>query len=685
MRTTLLLCLLGAPLAVHAQAPLVDFSAAPVGALPDGWKLRGTNGQVSKLTVQQAEDGSRYALLDYNFGGEANPGGLIDRAGRKTCILGCWLPIPEDSWILEVDIEGDGSGHGLVLSVGEAGGREWFNYDLGRLDFKGRKTLTIDLRTDWRDSAGPTTNRLLEPPLSLASLNLEQEPGAPATGQVKVFGVQAVAGEPWGLAALSVAWYLPEGAAFTVGEDMAPHVRLQNLSRKEIAGKLAWRLRQEGDVVAEGATPFSLPARENALQRLSLGGVPVGFYDAELRIDSGEEARTVRNALAVVPPPQPDPKLRIGAGESYPWFTASDEFVDYTARLAQIGASWTLAFIAFDAFDGPEKPDLSARQCDILDRGTENDVALVGILGNLPADLVDQKTNRAVTDLETFVARHEQATAMAAQALVGRVHAWGILHLDWSFFPEGAGDPLPTPNYVDFVARCRAALANVDPNAGFMAGLVDTNFWRWPGFAWPDDVGLLSEWLAYKDGKPGMAHRVASEVVQQQRKLGLGHELWLKGWYVKLPHGGWEPGRQFAEGVAMWLLEVVHAAPEAHVLFTFQPEHVEMGGPFDHSRNVNTTGVAFAICSDLLRGAEPAGEFAAQGCRGYLFMCPQGTLAALWPEPIGATATVKLNAQGVVERYGACRRFSDLPAGTQDVALKPGLNLFRGKFELVPK
>ncbi|MBM3477164.1 MAG: hypothetical protein FJX75_28180 [Armatimonadetes bacterium] len=117
---------------------------------------------------------------------------------------------------------------------------------------------------------------------------------------------------------------------------------------------------------------------------------------------------------------------------------------------------------------------------------------------------------------------------------------------------------------------------------------------------------------------------------------------------------------------------------------TFQPEYPEQGALLDHSRNANSRGVAFAICADLLRDAEPAGEFAAQGCRGYLFTCEQGTLAALWPEPIGAAATVKVNGQGVVERYGACRRYSDIPAGTQEVTLKPGINLFRGKFELAP-
>ncbi|MBM3477165.1 MAG: hypothetical protein FJX75_28185 [Armatimonadetes bacterium] len=105
-----LLCLFGIPLAVHAQTPLVDFSAAPVGELPEGWKLRGTNGQLSRLTVQQAEDGTRCALLEYNFGEAANPAGWTNRTGRKTCIMGCWLPIPEENRALEVDVEGDGSG-----------------------------------------------------------------------------------------------------------------------------------------------------------------------------------------------------------------------------------------------------------------------------------------------------------------------------------------------------------------------------------------------------------------------------------------------------------------------------------------------------------------------------------------------------------------------------------------------
>jgi hypothetical protein len=688
MRTSaLLLLLLGLAPAAESQTPIVDFSSSPVGELPAGWKLRGTSGHASRMTVQQAEDGSRHALLEYDFGQEANPGGWIDRAGRKTCIMGCWLPIPADHWILEVDIEGDGSGHGLVLSVGETGGAEWFNYDLGRLDFKGRKTLTADLRTDWRDSAGPNANRLVEPPLSLASLNLEQEPGGPAQGHVKLHGVSAVSGEPWGLAALSVAWLLPDGAAFVAGEDTAPHVRLQNISRREIAGKLSWRVRCQGETVAEGGAPFAVPAQEQTVERLSLGGVPVGFYDAELHIESADQARTVRSAFAVVPAPKADPRLRIGAGESYPWFTGSDEFVGYTARLAQMGASWTLAFVPFTAFDGPEHYDEAAKLCDILDRASQNDIALVCMLGNLPADLVDQNTNRAVTDLETLVARHERATAMAAEALVGRVRGWGILHLDRSFFPETAQDALPTPNYADFVTRSHAALAGIDPRAVFMAGMVDRSYLQWSerkNLAWPDGVGFITETLAYADPERiGSVREYAAGAAQHQADYGLGSDLWLKGWYASIPVQSWEPGRQFAEGVARWVVEAVHGAPQAHVLYTFQPEHPERGALLDHSGNVNVAGVAFATCADLLHGAEPAGEFQGERCRGYLFTCEQGTLAALWPDPVDGTPTVKLKAGGAIEHYGACRRYADIPAGTQELPLKPGINLLRGPFTLL--
>ncbi len=668
----------------HSQVPLADLSGTPVGDMPEGWRLRGTNGLASALAVEEV-DGGRCAVLRYNFEAEHHRGGWLGGAGRKTCIVDCWTAIPEGLWLLEVDLEGDGSGHGLIISVGEPDA-EWFNYDLGRLDFAERKTLTVDLRTSWRDSAGPRANKLIEPPLALASVNLEQEPGAPLKGEVRLFGVRAIAGEPTGLAALSLSWSLPEGAAFTVEEDVAPHVSLENLGAEDLSGKLTWVARCQGETVTEGASTFTAEAGEPAVRRLTLGNVPIGFYDVELRAEMDGERRTFRSSFAVLPAPQPDPRLRVGAGESYPWFTASEGFIDYTARLARMGASWTLAFIAFTAFDGPGGSDEAARQCEIIDQAAENDISLVCMLGNLPADLVDQQTNRAVCPLEDMVSRFEAATAMAAEALPGQVSHWGLLHLDRSFFPEQLAQPLPSPDYAQYVARSRDALAEADPDAGFIAGLVDDSFFQWPqrgDLTWPEGVGFISERLFYAhQGELGSVHEVASELVGQQREGELGDDLWLKGWYARVPLRSWDPGRQFAEGVAMWLVEAVHAAPNAHVLYTVQPEHPERGGLIDHADNINLAGVSFAILADLLRDAEPDGEFAIDAVRGYLFTCDRGTSAALWPQPIDGQATLKLEAAGTVEHYGAIRRYADVPEGTAELTLRPGINLLRGDLHL---
>jgi hypothetical protein len=179
----------------------------------------------------------------------------------------------------------------------------------------------------------------------------------------------------------------------------------------------------------------------------------------------------------------------------------------------------------------------------------------------------------------------------------------------------------------------------------------------------------------------GAAQLAFSELLQWTVAARIPGELWAECHPRGLPQA---PGaRRFAEGLADVLIEARHTAPDAHLLYkTHASDEAQEGGLLDHQGNVNVAGVAFAICADLLREAAPAGDVSSDTCRGYLFTCPQGTLAALWPQPPGTATTVTLDAKGPVEHYGACRRYEDLPAGRQDVELKPGASLLRGRFEL---
>jgi hypothetical protein len=452
-------------------------------------------------------------------------------------------------------------------------------------------------------------------------------------------------------------------------------------------------VRVPGDRSLAQEKPFTAPAQAEGTLELPLAERPVGLYEADLSLKCGADARTFRGSFVVVPAPQKDPKLRLGAGESYPGRTSSEAYADWVAALRQLGASWTLAFLPFSAYDQPAAADERTLQHEIL-KGAAQGVAVLAMLGNYPEELR--------TNVPELARRYEAAQQAAATDLRGLVSLWGVLHLDYAFFPgvyddlagqdntppkpleEHLKQPLPEPTYPACLSRLQAAVKAADPNARFVAGMSDSSLEQWTkrgGLTWPQGVGLFSEALFHEPRRGGM-RACATDLAQRAAQAGILEELWLKVYERCLESEGWSPGRQYAEGLVQALTEAASAAPQAHLLYATHPLRQEPENLVNGNGNATQAGIAFAICAHLLTGAEAAGEVQRADCRGYLFRRGDETLAALWPQPIGARVTIPFKAVGPVQHFGATQQYPDVPAGTTEVVLRDGANLLVGRFGL---
>ena len=670
------------------EVALVDFSQTPVGTPPAGWKLRGTNGQTSRLTVQPAapdRDQPRHAELEYDFAGERNAAGWLPREGRKTVVMGCWLPLPKDHLILELDLEGDGSGHGLVLSVAEA--REWFNYDLGRLDFTGRKTLRVDLRTDWRDSAGPGANGQMEPPLALTSINVEQSAGGPAKGKISLHAIRALDGDPSGLSGLSVRWLLPPGQVTTPATE-ALRAKLHNHGKADVTGLATWQVRLAG-YEAVGGTQFAVPANGDQLLTLPLRRMGVGYHEGDLALESGDQSRSVRVSFASVPKPGDDKQQRFGAGEIHPDDMTPQQCGDHLATMKQLGSSWAMAVLPFAGFDGAGAPERKAQLEGSLE-AVSGSVPLVGELVQLPKDLVLTPEERASADpvarRTELAARYETALLAAARQAKGKVAHWLIANQDAPFLPlEGAA--LPTPNYAEFLAHIAGPVRDCDPGARMIACLgADRWLVVWTAhkaeLAWPKQTGLRADADLGRAKRLGETADKVRLLAGRLRDAGIEAGTWETVDAGRLDCPAWHPGRQFAEGLVAELTECAFALPTGHWRYRPHAGQPQDGALVALDGGATPAGVAFAVCTALLRGAEPEREIAQDHFRGYVFRCPQGRVAVLWPQPLDAEVKLPIRAERPVECFGAGEQFGDVPAGAREVALRPGANFLRGQFTL---
>ncbi len=164
------------------QTMIFDFERYATDEVPQGWECRGSNGYASTLSIaqEQREAGpTRVLRMDYNFDAELAQGYAADT--RKSCIAGTWEQLPEVPRKLRVDVKGDSSGNNLVISVGEPTA-EWFDYEVGPIDWTGWRTVEVGIDERWRGNGGDGANGVIEPPLLLASLNVEQL--GPARGTI---------------------------------------------------------------------------------------------------------------------------------------------------------------------------------------------------------------------------------------------------------------------------------------------------------------------------------------------------------------------------------------------------------------------------------------------------------------------------------------------------------------------
>lgn len=393
---SLMLVLMTVGLACADVVPVFSFDDTAVGAIPTGCRLRGTNGQSSTMAVTECEvNGQKHHCLDlnYNFAADKNPQGLDP--GTKTVIVGTWRKLPDDTRRLRVTLSGDGSGHALLIGVGETG--EWFNFTGPVVDWQGWRTFDIDLSGKYRDSGGPSSNGLLDPPLTLASVNLAQSAAGPVQGTLRLLSVEAVVAPPAPVDDIEIA---PGGAAatgvVTLGSAAQAALQLHNPGAETVAGKLSFRLTPwEGVPASHDEQPWSLPPDQTVQVPLELPD-RCGYYEVQVTLTSGEITRQQCVPLVVVPPRTERRPGRLGVGLlGLNYYDAPTR--DWAAALRAVGADWTNVLLssgelwtetgtlkadAADAADGAVK--------DIRSAGLDCLAAVTGLPRLLDADTAAQ-------------------------------------------------------------------------------------------------------------------------------------------------------------------------------------------------------------------------------------------------------------------------------------------------------
>lgn len=652
-----------------ADQVLVDFMNAPLDRPPTGWKLRGTNGYASSLTVIPDGDDVRAAALDYDFSAP-NVSGWLSRGARKTVIMGTWLRIPDEHWVLEIELTGDGSGHGLVVSVGEA--REWFNFDLGSVDFDDRRTLRLDLGTDFRDCAGPQSNGWLEPPLWLASLNLEQAPGAPETGRIIVHGISALDEEPRGLSALCARWYASPGGVFTEREDASLRLGFHNIAQEAIGATATWRLRGQDALEREVQQRLEVAAQAQAELSLPIADLPVGYYDAAVELAANDQTRSLRTAFAVVPEP-PEREGRIGAGPVLVPAETEESIGVLADSMLRLGARWTVAEVDFRAFDGGTNQEYASMQREVLATARAHGLAVCGSFAAMPPELS--------IDAPDLSLRCTGALRRAAEYFGAQTTSWAI------GFPRYQPDAMGLPmreQLAAFASLLEEAAAEM-PDYQVAARLTAAELMQWQAqgaeVAWPEGVGVLVE-----DSR--------ADILQRRiPKVGVDGEAAVALPATAREVEGATVARRHAEGLAWTMATAAFKLPDARLMYTPLRTYSEPGALLTSDGTVTPVGLAFAICAGALDGAEPEREFTTDEVRGWLFTRGDERVAFVWPTrmppseeasgPVPAQqATLPIEAIGAVRHFSMTGQYDDLPEGATAVTIRPGANVLVGEFGL---
>jgi len=320
--------------------PVVTFDQMEVGSSPAGWRLRGTNGYASKMAVSECEveRQKRHCLdLDYNFEADKNPQGLDP--GTKTMIAGTWLRLPDNTRRLRLTLSGDGSGHRVVIGVGEPA--EWFNFAGPTIDWQGWQIVEVNLSSRYRDCGGQGSDGRIEPPLWFSSLNLEQNPDGPSKGTVRLLSVAAVTAPPSPVDSLAVTL---GGTAATgivsAGSAGQSTLRLSNPAAEAVAGKLSFSIVPFGADPIPHEQPCTVAAGRTV--EVPLTGLPdrCGYYEVEVALDSGEVVRQQSLSLVIVPPLPAHRSGRFGLGIIGTGYVPAGAGWARAARA--LGADWTI-------------------------------------------------------------------------------------------------------------------------------------------------------------------------------------------------------------------------------------------------------------------------------------------------------------------------------------------------------
>ena len=648
----------------HAEVvPVVSFDGAALDAAPAGWKLRGTNGYVSKMAVAECEvAGQRRRCLEiaYDFAADRNPGGMDP--GTKTVVIGTWLKLPDGTRRLRVTLAGDGAGHGLVVGVGEAA--EWFNFPAGTVDWQGWQVAEVDLAGRYRDNGGRGANGRLDPPLYLASVNLVQNPQGPQQGMVSLLSVEAVTGAPTPVDDLRLMLWDSAAPGVVSAEEVGDAtLRIANPSAQDVSGTVAWQITSPGGYSAEHAQECTVAAGQ--IEHVPLVGLPAqcSYYDVDVRFAVGE-ARQDKRLSCVVAPPVPDTgRLRYGLG--------------VLGAPPNLGLRWAEALRRLGA-DSTTVAWATAKPADTADGGGLDEIVYTADQRGLHPTgclLLDR------ADLNTAVAALPALQQLATRYR-GNIRLWSCPWLD---DPDQLGQlaKLVAPDLRQRVGYPAALLPTSAANpclwgalpdlladaAGVFCDTLEMNLaapaeWspaRLTALAHEAYGARMVQWGGIVNRDAGFAPNAQPSVTERQRRDAAGLAITLLAWSAAAPAGD-------------TLLCPVVNAPQ------HWPGHESR--LFSEWSHPLPAAAAFATVAHLLAEASHAERQEVEGMVVLTFATPDGPVVAAWAET--GEHALRVRVTGPARRLSLFGEAADVPAGDATIPVGPEPVYLQGPCAVLP-
>lgn len=666
-RFRLLIVLISLAIAAAVAAdvvPVVSFDQSPLDTAPAGWKLRGTNGYASKMSVVNCElEGKPRRALQVGYNFEADPNKAGFDPGAKSVVLGCWVPLPADTRRLRVTMSGDASGHGLIVAVGEPA-NNWFNFEGQPLSWLGNETFEIDLQGKYRDEGGSAQNGKLDPPLFLTSLNLLQNAKGPATGSVQLISVEAVTGPPSPVDDLVI---LPWGSVDTgvvcAGEVEQAALRVCNPTATDVTGTLSWKITSPFGYTAERSQPCLVAAKQRV--PIQLAGLPAScsYYDIDVRFTAGEARRDKHLSCVVVPPASEVKRRRYGLGVlgagpnlGLPWVPV----------LRRLGADCTM--VVLNPAE-PADPEAAANLDYLVTEICQSGLQPIGCL-NVPApDFVTAV--QAIPALRTLATRYQ-----------ARVDLWCSQRFD---------NPDHTCQFAKLiVSDVRQPLGNPAVLLPLMPD--DLGLWRGPENVLPDAAGLVCETRPTNleaQSTPAQVAQRLREAYREQPILWTGIINRDRGPAPNQQPSLSERHLRDARGLAISLLEWTAAGGDKDTLLCPIVNRPLTNWSGNESRLFSEwshplpSAAAYATITSLLREASSATREQTDKLVLLRFATPRGPVLAAWSAS-GQPSELRLNVTGSASRTDFLGGRDELKAGELAVPVGPDPIYFQGQFTVLP-